>query len=91
MKKNCPPNVPRKRVCISIGNLDLFAYSIFKNREILSDQGLSTRNKLIFEFSLVFPMLKIYIEAIVFSMKESLLLFHDIIYIRVWSTFSSKI
>ena len=91
MKKNGPPNVPRKKVCISIGNLDLFAYSIFKNREILSDQGLSTRNKLIFEFSLVFPMLKIHIEAIVFSMKESLLLFHDIIYIRVWSTFSSKI
>ena len=91
MKKNGPPNVPRKKVCISIGNLDLFAYSIFKHREILSDQGLSTRNKLVFEFSLVFPMLKIYIGAIVFSMKECLLLFHDIIYIRVWPTFSSKI
>ena len=52
--------------------------------------GNLTRNKLIFEFSLVFPMLKIYREAIVFSMKESLLLFHHIIYRRVWSSFSSK-
>ena len=31
---------PRKKVRISIGNLDFFAYSIFKNREILSDQGV---------------------------------------------------
>ena len=52
--------------------------------------GNLTRNKLIFEFSLVFPMLKIYIEATVFSMKESLLLFHHIIYRRVWSTFFPK-
>ena len=70
--------------------LDFFAYSIFKNREILSDQGLSTRNKLIFEFSLVSPMLKMYIDAIAFSMKECLLLFHDIIHRRVWSTFFPK-
>ena len=71
--------------------LDFFAYSIFKNREILSDQGLLTRNKLIFEFSMVFPMLKIYIDAITFGMKECLLLCLDIIYRKVRSTFSSKI
>ena len=53
--------------------------------------GTLTRNKLIFEFSIVFPMLKLYADAIVFSMKECLLLFHDIIYKRVWSTFFSKI
>ena len=69
MQKNGPPNVPRKKLFISIGNLDFFAYYIFKNRETLSDQGLSTRNKLIFEFSLVFPTLKIYIDAITFGMK----------------------
>ena len=44
-----------------------------------------------FEFSLVSPMLKMYIDAIAFSMKECLLLFHDIIYRRVWFTFFSKI
>ena len=33
-------SLPRKKVRISIGNIDLFAYSIFKNREILSDQGV---------------------------------------------------
>ena len=43
-----------------------------------------------FEFSLVSPMLKMYIDAIAFSMKECLLLFHDIIYRRVWSTFFPK-
>ena len=49
-----------------------------------------TRNKLMFEFSLVSPTLKMYIDAIAFSMKECLLLFHDIIYRRVWSTFFPK-
>ena len=29
-----------KNVQISIGNIDLFAYSVFKNIEILSDQGV---------------------------------------------------
>ena len=29
-KKNGPPNFPRKKVHISIFNIDLFAYSIFK-------------------------------------------------------------
>ena len=29
-----------KKVRISIGNIDLFAYSIFKNIETLSDQGV---------------------------------------------------
>ena len=38
MQKNGPPNVPRKKVCISIGIIDLFAYSILKNIEILSNQ-----------------------------------------------------
>ena len=31
---------PRKKVRISIGIFDLFAYSIFKNIEILSGQGV---------------------------------------------------
>ena len=39
-KKNGPPNFPRKKVRISIGIIDLFAYSIFKNIEILSGQGV---------------------------------------------------
>ena len=38
MQKNGPPNFPRKKVLISIGNIDLFAYSIFKNIEIFADQ-----------------------------------------------------
>ena len=38
-KKNGLPNVPRKKVRISIGNIDFFAYSILKNIEILWDQG----------------------------------------------------
>ena len=37
-QKNGPPNVPRKQVRISIGNIDLFAYSILKNIELLSNQ-----------------------------------------------------
>ena len=40
MQKIGPPNVPRKQVRISIGIIDLFAYSIFKNIEFLSDQGI---------------------------------------------------
>ena len=36
---NGPPNVPGKKVRISIGIIDLFAYSILKNLEILSNQG----------------------------------------------------
>ena len=40
MQKNGPPNIPRKKVRISIGNIDSFSYSIFKNIEILSDQGV---------------------------------------------------
>ena len=39
MQKNGPPNIPRKKVRISIGNIDSFS-SIFKNIEILSDQGV---------------------------------------------------
>ena len=41
-KKNGPPNVPRKKVSISIGNIDLIAYSVFiqKNSEILWGQGV---------------------------------------------------
>ena len=38
MQKNGPPNVPRKQFRISIGIIDLFAYSIWKNIEILSNQ-----------------------------------------------------
>ena len=40
MQKNSPPNVPRKQVRISIGIIALFAYSILKNIEILSNQGV---------------------------------------------------
>ena len=40
MQKNGPPNVPRKKVRISIGIIGLFAYSIFKNIEILSNLGV---------------------------------------------------
>ena len=38
MQKNGPPNIPRKKVRISIGIIDLFDYSILKNLEILSNQ-----------------------------------------------------
>ena len=40
MQKNGPPNVPRKQVRISIGIIALIAFSIFKNIEILSNQGV---------------------------------------------------
>ena len=40
MQKNGPPNVPREQVRTSIGIIDLFAYSILKNIEILSNQGV---------------------------------------------------
>ena len=40
MQKNGPPNVPRKQFRISIRIVDLFDYSIFKNIEILSNQGV---------------------------------------------------
>ena len=34
MQKNGPPNFPRKKVSILIGNIDFFAYSIFKKSKI---------------------------------------------------------
>ena len=40
LQKNGPPNVPKKQVRISIGIIDLFAYSILKNIETLSNQGV---------------------------------------------------
>ena len=40
MQKNGPTKVPRKQVRISIGIIDLFGYSILKNIEILSNQGV---------------------------------------------------
>ena len=40
MQKNGPPNVPRKQVRISIGIIELIAYSILKNLEILLNQGV---------------------------------------------------
>ena len=40
MQKIGPPKVPRKQVRISIGIIDLFGYSILKNIEILSNQGV---------------------------------------------------
>ena len=39
-EKNFCYSLPRKKVRISIGNIDLFAYSIFKNIEISSGQGV---------------------------------------------------
>ena len=39
-KKNGPPNFSRKKVRISIGNIDFFNFSIFKNIEFLSRQGV---------------------------------------------------
>ena len=43
MQKNGPPNAPRKQVRISIGIIDLFAYSNLKNIEILSNLGVFQR------------------------------------------------
>ena len=40
MQKNGPTKVPRKQVRISIIIIDLFGYSILKNIEILSNQGV---------------------------------------------------
>ena len=40
MQKEWSANVPRKKVSFSIGNIDLFAYSIFKTIEILWGQGV---------------------------------------------------
>ena len=39
-KNNFWYSLPRKKVSFSYGNFDLFAYSILKNIEILSDQGV---------------------------------------------------
>ena len=39
-KKNFWNSLPRKKVSFSIGNFELFAYSIFKNIEISSGQGV---------------------------------------------------
>ena len=40
MQKTGPSNVPRKQNRISIGIIDLFAFAILKNIEILSNQGV---------------------------------------------------
>ena len=40
MQKNGPPNFPRGKVRNSIEKIDLLAYSIFKNIEISSGQGV---------------------------------------------------
>ena len=40
IEKNFCYSLPRKKVRISIGNIDLFAYSILKIIAILSDQGV---------------------------------------------------
>ena len=37
-KKYFGYSLPRKKVSFAIGNIELFAYSIFKNIEILSGQ-----------------------------------------------------
>ena len=43
MQKNGPTNVARKQFRISIGIIDLFAYSNLKKIEILSNQGVFQR------------------------------------------------
>ena len=49
MQKNGPPNVPKKEVRISIGIIDLFAYSILKkNRNFIESGGCSISTKLIY-------------------------------------------
>ena len=40
MQKEWSPNYHRKKVSFSIGNIDLFAYSILKNIEVSSGQGV---------------------------------------------------
>ena len=40
MQKTGPSNVRRKQNRISIGIIDLFAYAVLKNIEILSNQGV---------------------------------------------------
>ena len=35
LTKKGPPHDPRKKVCVSIGNIDLFAYSIVKKMKIV--------------------------------------------------------
>ena len=50
MQKNGPPNVPRKKVRISIGIINLFAYSVLKNIEIFIESGVfSNSTKLIYQ------------------------------------------
>ena len=39
-KKNGPPNLPRKKVSFSYGNLLLFQINNFKNRSFSSGQGV---------------------------------------------------
>ena len=39
-KKNFCYSLPRKKVSFAIGNIELFAYFIFKKIEILSGQGV---------------------------------------------------
>ena len=48
MQKKDSPNVPRKKVRISIGIIDLFAYSILKKyRNFFESVGCSNSTKLI--------------------------------------------
>ena len=50
MQKNGPPTVPRKKVLISIGIIDLFAYSILKKyRNFIESGGCSNSTKLIYQ------------------------------------------
>ena len=46
MQKNGPLKVPRKQVRISIGIIDLFAYSILKNIEFYGIRGLFKSNQI---------------------------------------------
>ena len=52
MQKIGPPNVPRKKVRISIGIIDLFAYSILKKyRNFIESGGCSKSTKLLYRIT----------------------------------------
>ena len=49
-KKNGPSNVARKKVCTSVGIIELFAYSILENIAIFIESGgCSNSTKLIYQ------------------------------------------
>ena len=60
-------SLPRKKVLISIGNIDFFAYSSFKNIEILSGQGvvrIEPNSVCIIPFIYIYKYIYIYIYIV---------------------------